>query len=77
VYSLLAAGFFVYWGIFHSPNPFGCSFLLIDKHTSRHAKPFYQSIKIELYFLRLEIDVLKDDVKNSKEKSERIFCISF
>jgi hypothetical protein len=44
-------GFFILLGqSSNAPNPFGCSFLLIDKRTSPTAKPFYQSIKIELFF---------------------------
>jgi hypothetical protein len=49
--SLPAARFFILLGqSSNAPNPFGCSFLLIDKRTNPTAKPFYQSIKIELFF---------------------------
>jgi hypothetical protein len=41
----------------NAPNPFGCSFLLIDKRTSPTAKPFYQSIKIELILLPLKMNL--------------------
>lgn len=50
-------------------SPFGCSFLLIDKHTSQHTKPFYLSIKIELFFSFFQ---LKKKQKNNKQNA--CFC---